>query len=69
LETFSASPPADACSLLVGDWEEVPPPHPWGHDHCEFCEAKLESAGGDGRARDPSALTEGYASTGPGNSQ
>jgi hypothetical protein len=51
----------------VADWEEIAPPHPWDHDHCEFCWAKFEEAAKvvERQSADPSVLTEGYVTADP----
>lgn len=67
LQGFSASPPSDGIFGSVDDWEEIDPPHPWDHDHCEFCGARFEEAArmAERQPRDPSILTEGYVTADP----
>jgi hypothetical protein len=55
-ESYSSSPPGNA-----DDWEQIEPPHPWDHEHCEFCWATFMPAGA---SNDPSTLTEGYVTDG-----
>lgn len=56
IEGFYTSPPSDGI-MSADDWEEIAPPHPWDHDHCEFCWATFMVAGA---SSDPSTLAEGY---------
>lgn len=64
VQGFGSSPPSGgvfAAPGSVDDWEEVPPPHPWDHDHCEFCGAKFMAPG---QSEDPEVLTNGYVTVG-----
>ncbi len=67
LQGFSASPPSDGTLASVDDWEQIDPPYPWDHDHCEFCGSKFEETAraAERLPADPSILTEGYVTVDP----
>lgn len=72
VQSRSSSPPSDGIFSAPGsvdDWEEIEPPHPDDHAHCEFCGAKFMDPGFSSAHRSftddhPEVLTEGYVTVG-----
>ena len=74
VQGHSASPPSGGVFSTPGsvdDWEQIEPPHPDDHAHCEFCGAKFMDPGFSSAHRGfidehPEVLIEGYVAVGIG---